>query len=180
MYVQVSSISENYLTCVAFMATSIFGTAFPSKVIYVHFSRHNSCWTDPLWWYRKSSKPSWPKWTIPSLPPQVPHLAATRWLAGRLLTDLAPKKALFLKDLTPLVSEEVKQFCALLKTAQQNFFPKITEGHFPFFSAHKHGLRRRCLFTPSQLIYATMPETRLLTKKIVKNFWCQLCICDDM
>ena len=108
MYKLFSSVSENYLTCVAFMATSIFGTAFPSKVIYVHFSRHNSCWTDPLWWYRKSSKPSWPKWTIPSLPPQVPHLAATRWLAGRLLTDLAPKKALFLKDLTPLVSEEVK------------------------------------------------------------------------
>ena len=78
----VSSVSENYLTCVAFMATSIFGTAFPSKVIYVHFSRHNSCWTDPLWWYRKSSKPSWPKWTIPSLPPHKHHtwLPLDGWL----------------------------------------------------------------------------------------------------
>ena len=36
------------------------------------------------------------------------------------------KKLFFWKGLTPLVSEEVKTFGALLKTAQQNFFPYFT------------------------------------------------------
>ena len=130
-HVQVSSVSENYLTCVGFMATSIFGTAFPSKVIYVHFSRHNSCWTDPLWWYRKSSKPSWPKWTIPSLPPQVPHLAVTRWLAGRLLTDLAPKKSSFFFEGSDTSRVRGGQtFGALLKTSSAKLLPLFTEGRF--------------------------------------------------
>ena len=35
-------------------------------------------------------------------------------------------KKLFWKGLTPLMSEEVKTFGALLKTAQQNFFPYFT------------------------------------------------------